>query len=388
MLDNDQMKAITNNVMDVYRPFKIIYFKNHGEELRMKLLRSIFGRVFLASALLLVVIGCSSTSGEEKKTSNDSAEANGDVIVMKYTHGLNPSSDDPHHWAAETFKELVEEYSEGKVEVEIYPAGQLGSEARGFQDVQNGVVQATSLAVNNALGYSPSMGIFDLPYIFEEQEEFYHVIDTYWDDFNEKMIEESGNRAIIWFDQGFRVVTNSKQPIEKMEDIKGLKIRVPQNPIMIDTFKQWGAAPTPISWDETFNALQQGVADGQENPYTVNYSSKFQEVQKYITDLHYKMWIGPVVVNDAWLKELPEDVQEAIIKAGKETSVESRKFIEEKEAEILQTLLDEGMESSGPPTDEEVWKEKALELWPEYYDDIGGTDLLEKVMSELGRDMP
>lgn len=355
----------------------------------MTFFKSIFTRLAVVTGLLLIIMGCSGNDGNNDESKEEvDGESSGDKIVMKYSHGLNPSDDDPHHWVAETFKEKVEEYSDGKIEVEIYPAGQLGSEARGFQDVQNKVVEATSLAVNNAQGYSPTMGIFDLPYIFEDRDEFYQVIDTFWDDFNDKMIEESGNRSIIWFDQGYRVVTNSQNPIEKMDDISGLKIRVPQNPIMIDTFEAWGAAPTPISWDETFNALQQGVVDGQENPYTVNYSSKFQEVQKYITDLHYKMWIGPVVVNEEWLQDLPEDAQEAIIKAGKETSEESREFIQEKEEEILQSLIEDGMEYSEAPADEEEWKEKAMSLWPEYYDELGGTELVEKIMEELGREMP
>lgn len=338
----------------------------------------------LVLSLSLILTGC----GEAKDSAKDAQkkEKKDEKVVIKYTHGLG--EDDPHHLTALKFKELVEKYSNGKVEVKIYPADQLGSEQRGFQDVQNGVVQATSLAVNNATPFAPVLGFFDLPYIFKDRNEFYKVIDTLWDDINAKMIEQSGNRAIIWFEQGFRVLTNSKKPVKNINDLQGLKIRVPKNPLMLGAFKAWGSDATPIAWGETFNALQQGVVDGQENPYPVINSMKFYEVQKYITDIHYKMWIGPVVVNEKWLQNQPADIKEAIIKAGKEASVWERELIKQKEGEALENLKKHGMEHLGTPTDEEVWMEKAMAIWPDYYEKIGGTEMLEKVMNVLGRELP
>lgn len=327
--------------------------------------------------LSLVVTGCGNkpaTSGADQK------------VVIKYTHGLPES--DPHHWTALKFKELVEKYSNGKVEVKIFPAGQLGSEQRGFQDVQNNVVQATSLAINNAVGYSPSMGMYDLPYLFKNREEVYKVLDGTSKDASDKMIKESGNRPIIWFEQGFRVLSNSKKEVKQMSDLKGLKIRVPQNPLMLGAFKSWGASPTPISWDETFNALQQGVVDGQENPYSIINSSKFYEVQKYITDIHYKIWIGAVVVNDKWFLGLPADVQEAILKAGKEAAMAERDYIVDVEKKAMENLKAKGMVFAGTPVDEDVWMKNAMAIWPDYYDKIGGTELLEKAMKILGRELP
>ncbi|MEW9673831.1 TRAP transporter substrate-binding protein [Ammoniphilus sp. 3BR4] len=350
-------------------------------------------RLFVSAVLsvglslgMAMISGCSSDSASSPKAPN--VQQNQEKIVMKYSHGVGATLDDPHQWTAVKFKELVEKYSNGKVEVQIYPAGQLGSEARGFQDVQSRVIQATSLAVNNASPFAPSLGFFDLPYLFKNRDEFNTVIDKLWDPLNEQMIKESGNRAIIWFDQGFRVITNSKKPIESMDDLHGLKIRVPQNPMMIGAFQAWGGEPTPISWDETFPALQQQVVDGQENPYTVIYNSKFQEVQKYITDINYKMWIGPVVVNEQWLQSLPEDVREAIIRAGKEASLAEREFIQKMEQDTLKKLTDAGMVHLGTPKDEGAWMEKAMATWPQYYEKIGGTEMLEKVMGVIGREMP
>ncbi|HZK53317.1 MAG TPA: TRAP transporter substrate-binding protein [Desulfosporosinus sp.] len=334
--------------------------------------------IFMALLLSLSLTGCGdkavTTSGGDQK------------IVIKYTHG-SPETD-PHQWTALKFKELVGKYSNGKVEVTIFPSGQLGSEQRGFQDVQNNVVQATSLAINNATVYSPSMGIFDLPYLFKSREEAYKVIDGLWTDSGDKMIKESGNRPIIWFEEGFRVLSNSKKEVKQMSDMKGLKIRVPQNALMLGAFKSWGASPTPISWDETFNALQQGVVDGQENPYPIINSNKMYEVQKYITDIHYKLWVGAVVVNEKWLQGLSADVREAILKAGKEASIAERDYIQGVEKEAKDNLIAKGMVFSGTPVDEDVWMKNAMGIWPDYYDKIGGTELLEKAMKILGREMP
>lgn len=336
--------------------------------------------VVLILSLSLVLTGCAGSKDASKDAAKD------EKVVIKYTHGNGEN--DPHHLVALKFKELVEEYSEGKVEVRVYPADQLGSEQRGFQDVQNRVVQASSLAVNNATPFAPVLGFFDLPYIFKDRQEFYNVVDTLGDEINAKLIEQSGNRAIIWFDQGFRVLTNSKHPIKTIADLEGLKIRVPQNPLQLGAFNAWGCDATPVSWGETFNALQQGVVDGQENPHPVNNSMKFYEVQKYITEIHYKMWIGPVVVNEQWLQNQPEDIREAIIKAGKDATIWSRELIQTYEQEALDNLLAHGMENFGPPEDEDVWMEKAMSIWPKHYDQIGGTEMLEKVMDLLGREVP
>ena len=348
-------------------------------------------------ALALVAAGCGSqgaapapTKAPEagKAAAPAPAQPSGKKTLIRYTHGSGATPEDAHQWTALKFKELVEKYSNGQVEVQIYPAGQLGSEQRGFQDVQNGVVEATSLAVNNATMFTPATGFYDLPYIFKTRDEAYKVFDGVWDDLNKKMIEQGGVRAIIWFEQGFRVLTNSKREVKTLQDLQGLKIRVPQNPLMIGAFKSWGVEPVPIAWDETFNALQQRVVDGQENPHPVNASMKFYEVQKYITEIHYKMWIGPVVVQEKWLQNLPPDVRDAVLKAGKEAVLAERQFIQELESKSLKICLDKGMVNSGPPTDEDEWMKRAMGIWPDFYKDIGGTEMAEKAIKILGRELP
>ena len=303
-------------------------------------------------------------------------------IIMR--HSSAAMVEEPHHTAALDFKKYVEEKTKGRVEVQIYPASQLGGEERAFQDVQQGVIQIASLASNNAAVFAPSLYVIDLPYLFRTNQEGWAILDKYWDELNAKTIKESGNRIIGWLDLGYRHVCNSKRPIRTIEDLKGLKIRVPNNPIMIATFRAWGGEPAPMAWDETFNALQQKVVDGQENPYPVFASNKFEEVQKYITEIHYKVWIGPIVVNAAWFKKQPADVQKAILEGGRLATENNRKMIAEMETDLVKVLK----EILAKPEDEPVWQEKAMGVWPQFYDKIGDISLLDTMMKSLGRTRP
>ena len=173
-----------------------------------------------------------------------------------------------------------------------------------------------------------------------------------------------------------------------LSDLQGLKIRVPNNPVMIDTFRAWGCEPTPLAWDETFNALQQKVVDGQENSYVVFASNKFEEVQKYMTELRYKLQIIVMVVNDAWLNRQPADVREAILEAGRFATTHNRQKIMEWEAALKPAMQKAGVEILDRPDDEALWQKKAMELWPSLYPKIGTLDLLDAMMADMNRTRP
>ena len=306
-------------------------------------------------------------------------------IILRYSHSSAAMVEEPHHVAALDFKKFVEERTKGKVEVQIYPASQLGGEERAFQDVQQGVIQIASLASNNAAVFAPSLYVIDLPYLFTTNEEGWKTLDKYWDEFNKRTIQESGNRIIGWLDLGYRHICNSKRPVRVLSDLQGLKIRVPNNPVMIDTFRAWGCEPTPLAWDETFNALQQKVVDGQENSYVVFASNKFEEVQKYMTELRYKLQIIVMVVNDAWLNRQPADVREAILEAGRFATTHNRQKIMEWESILKPAMQKAGVEILDRPDDEALWQKKAMELWPSLYPKIGTLDLLDAMMADMNR---
>lgn len=312
-----------------------------------------------------------------------------DKIVIRFAHSNTPTDMDPYHaLVAKMQDKLAQKLGPDRIEIQEFPAGQIGSEERSFQDVQQGILQMTVLAVNNASIFAPSLGAFDLPYIFKSVKEFDDCVDQNWDLINTRMEAESGTVAIAWHSQGFRFITNSKQPIATLKDLAPVKIRTPNNPIMIGVYRAWGTAPVPMAMDETFNALQQKVVDGQDNPLVSIATNRFYEVQKYVTEPHYKLWTGPVVVSAEWLRSLPEDVRTAIIEAGRETTLEMRDLLEKQESASRAFLKEKGMIFCGVPTDEDEWMKRAVNIWPQFYPQIKNMELAEAFMKTLGRELP
>lgn len=317
------------------------------------------------------------------------ADAAEKKIIVKFSHSNTPTDMDSYHAIVTKLKDKLEtRLGKDRIEIQEYPSGQLGSEERSFQDVQQGVLEMTVLAVNNASIFSPSLGVFDLPYIFKDVEEFDKCVDQNWDLINQNMEKESGTMAIIWHSQGYRFITNSKQPVTKLSDLQTLKIRTPNNPIMIGSYRAWGCQPVPLAWDETFNAVQQKVVDGQDNPLISIATNRFYEIQKYITEVHYKLWTGPVVVNVDWLRSLPKDVQEAILQAGHEVTVEMREMLTKQDAESRKFLQEKGMIFCGVPVDEDEWMNRAMSIWPQFYPQIKNMEIVEAFMKTLGRPVP
>ena len=191
-------------------------------------------------------------------------------------------------------------------------------------------------------------------------------------------MRDAGVRIVGWAYSGFRVLTNSKRPVKTLADLQGLIIRVPKNEIMIATYQAWGVNPTPMAWSETFTALQQGVVDGQDNPYITIHAMKFYEVQKYITNIRYIFSLEPLIVSEAVFQKQTADVQKAILEAGEEATRHSEAY-SSTEDKIKKELAAKGMEITDPADDEKEWIEKATTaVWPKFYDSIGGKDKLDR----------
>jgi len=290
--------------------------------------------------------------------------------TIRLSHGDNENN--PTHFGAQMFEKLAEEYTNGRVDVQIFPANQLGTEQEVAQALRMGAIEAEILYTGNLVPLAPSVGVMMLPYAFTSNEQVWAAMDALKEPLNERLTEEAGVRVLGYFEKGFRVLTNSQRPVETIEDLQGLKIRVSKNNIAIETFKSWGLNPIPMAWAEVFPALQQGVIDGQENPYTTAISSKFYEVQTYITEIHYMIWSGPLIVSERFYQGLPADIQEALNRAGEEAAVYQRGVSGELTEEAKTKLVELGMVLSGPPKDEEKWQAAAQAIWPQFYDDIGG----------------
>ena len=238
------------------------------------------------------------------------ASVSGTAMAAKILklHHLNKDDpfDNPTGAMATVFKSLVEAGTNGSVLVQTFPSGQLGKDKDALQQVKAGVIQAGIHSVGGFASVYPLIGILDIPFAFTNISKTYEVFDG---PFGAKLggdINKKTGLHVLGFGDsgGFFHLTNSKRPIHKPADLKGLKIRVMESPVYLDTFKQLGVQPVPMPFPEVYNALQQGVIDGQDNPLLTSVLMKFTEVNKYVTITHHILTECPIVVNPDFWKTL------------------------------------------------------------------------------------
>ncbi len=285
------------------------------------------------------------------------------------------------------FVAALEEQSGGNMTAKLFLNGQLGDEQDTVTAAATGTLDFSILAINNITPFSPSVGTLTLPYVILSQEDAEKVTQgEIGQQMVEQTIEDAGVRIIGWGYSGFRVLTNSKKPVSTVADLQGLVVRVPKNEIMIETYKSWGINPTPMAWGETFAALQQKVVDGQDNPYMTLYAMKFDEVQKYITNIRYIFSIEPLIVSEALFEGLSEEEQAQVLAAGEAATKASAEFLRAEEAKIREELVARGMEITEPADGEKEFMALAeAAVWPKFYDQIGGKEVLDNVLTSLGR---
>ncbi len=285
------------------------------------------------------------------------------------------------------FIKALEEKSGGADSARLFLNGQLGDEQDTVTAAATGTLDFSILAINNITPFSPSVGTLTLPYVILSLEDAEKITQgEIGQQMVDRTVEDAGVRIIGWAYSGFRVLTNSRRPVTTVADLQGLVVRVPKNEIMIETYKSWGINPTPMAWSETFAALQQKVVDGQDNPYMTVHAMKFDEVQKYVTNIRYIFSIEPLIVSEQLFQSLSPEEQANVLAAGQEATLASGQFLRDQEAQIKTDLVAKGMEISDPADGEAEFIERATTtVWPKFYDSIGGKEVLNGVLASLGR---
>lgn len=191
--------------------------------------------------------------------------------------------DHPQGQGAQKFADLLAESSGGKIKVRLFPGGTLGGDVQTVSALQGGTLDITVLNSGILAAQAPDFAMLDFPFLFNDVKEAHAVMDGPVGQKLAAQLDSKGLVGLGYWDLGFRNVTNSKQPINRLEDMQGLKIRVIQSPIYLETFSALGANPVPMAFPEVYTGLEQRTIDGQENPFTVIEGSKFFEVQKYLS---------------------------------------------------------------------------------------------------------
>ncbi|WP_294624596.1 TRAP transporter substrate-binding protein [uncultured Bilophila sp.] len=311
--------------------------------------------------------------------------AAGEKLALKV--GMGDPIDSEMGAIGTRFKEIVEARSHGAVEVQLFPSGQLGAETEMIQNVRGGNLDMAVVGIANTVPFVKKLGILTMPYIFDD---LYDVVRATTGPahelLNDYAIREGGFRILGWTYTDYRYISNSRHPIKTLNDIKGLKFRVPQSAVLLASYKAWGANPVPISWSETFTALQQGVVDGQCYGYITFLARKFNEVQKYMTEVHYTYQLQPMIMSQRAFLAMPSDLRRLIMEAGRDAQEYCLAFELTESIKARQRLIESGVQIS-QLEDEPDWKRAAVSrVWPEMEAFVGGREAINAFLAAIGKE--
>ena len=302
--------------------------------------------VFLFAILFSALFALAGCGGSEKKPEAKPAAAGPQTI--KLAHVVNEK--DGFHIAALKFKELVEARTKGAVKVEVFPNASLGDERTLIEGMQIGTIAMGVITNGPVANFLPEIAAFEMPFLFASPEEAYKVLDGPVGQKVLGKLDAINLKGLAYAERGFRNLTNSKKPIKNPADMAGLKIRVMENPVYIDTFKTLGTNAVPMAWTEALTALQQGTIDGQENPVNVIYSFKLNETQKYLTMTKHSYAPALFLMSKKVFGSFNKETQDILVKAAQEAAVHERKWNADQMSEQLKALKEKGMQIADPDT--------------------------------------
>ena len=319
--------------------------------------------IFLAAAVAVMSIGCGNSSVQENTKAEETKEVAGEqeesVVVFQLGYENNPG--EPFDLAANRWAELLEEASGGTMRIDLFPAGQLGTQ----DELIDQIIAGENIITLADPGFYADRGVKDFgimygPYMFDDWDDVWKVTESDWYKSKCEELEEYGIKTIAsnWI-YGDRH-TLSVDPIESVDDLKGKKIRVPNTEIQIAGFKTLGAVPTPMSLSEVYTSLQQGVIDGLENPLSTLYNGRFQEVAKYlILDGHVKDF-STLICNVDIYNGLTDEQKELLVETCMEAGKYNNEICSTMDEDYTEKFVDEGVTVITP--DEETlngFREKA-----------------------------
>jgi len=292
-------------------------------------------------------------------------------IIIKLGHVTSDKS--PYHIGAVKFGELVDKYTEGKIKVEVYPNSMLGSARAMTEGLILGTLQMTLSTVLD--DFEPKAAVVTLPYIFRDSDHAYRVLDSEIGQEIYGPLLAKGIRTLYIWESGWRHVV-SKKPIQKLEDMKGMKIRTPKTELWIDLFKALGTNPTPMAYGEVYTGLQQGIVDGCDNPLSYIHDMKFYEVAPNVALTQHMYGALPVIISEKFWGTLSPEFKDAIIRAAKETTSYQRKYSQNEDAENMEKMKRLKVNFTAP--DLEPFRKATASIYGKYEQRFG-KELIQRI---------
>lgn len=285
---------------------------------------------------------------------------------------------------AEVFADLVSRKSGGKMKVTLYPAGVLGGHQQDLSSLRAGTIDISIMATGLLAGIDNQFVLFDFPFLFNDSREAFALSDGPIGTRLMSTLPKHGLVGLAFWDLGFRNLTNGRRPIVRADDVEGLKLRVIGSPIYLDMFSALGANPVPMAFPEVYGALESKAVDGQENPLAVIETSKFNEVQKYLTLTRHVYTAMPVLMAKKTWDSMSEPERKIVMEAANEAKVKEREISQQMEANTLQTLRKTMQVSEIAPQEVARLREKVKPVVAKYTKTVG-EDLMKEVNAELAR---
>ena len=303
--------------------------------------------------------------------------------LIRFGYGLNEQSNQGR--AAKVFAEAVEKASGGKMKVRAIGAAALGPDTQMQQALVGGAQEMMVGSTATLVGMTKEMALWDTPFLISNVKEADILLDGPIGEKIKDKLQDKGLVGLVYWENGFRNLTNSKRPITKVEDMDGIKLRVMQNNVFLSSFKTLGANAIPMAFSELFGALETHTVDGQENPFNTIVSSKFYEVQKYLTVTNhvYSPWI--ILASKKWWDQLSKAEQKVLMDAAKTSREFERKDTREEASKAMADLKAKGMLINElSPAEAERMRNKLTRVYAQIGTDVG-MDLWSATQNELLR---
>lgn len=307
-----------------------------------------------------------------------SCKSDSNVRIIRLGHGLDVTHS--VHQAMLQTDVYLNELSQGKMRLQIYPNQQLGSERECLELLQIGSLDMTKVSGAVLENFAPKLRIFGLPFLFDNKDHLFKVLDGTIGKELLKEGEEYWLKGVGFYDSGSRSFYTKERPVEQPEDLEGLKIRVQESVSAFDMVKQLGASPTPISWGELYTALQQGVVDGAENNPPSFYLSRHYEVCKYYSIDEHTMIPDVLLVSTHLWNRLSSEEQGWLQKAIDQSIPYQRDLWIQSENESLQAVIEAGVEVSYPKKNR--FQEATQKMYQDFKKDPQMAELIERIRNE------
>lgn len=284
--------------------------------------------------------------------------------------GDQVSRQNPHYHANKYFSDLVSQKTNGNIVVKIFMDSLLGSAQECLEGLRSGSIEMAKTAAAPLSSLSLKFRLFNLPYVFTDKEDVFAALDGEIGDILRQDLENQGLKLIAFYDTGFRSVFNCKRPIKIIEDIKDLRIRVMNHPIMIETFNSLGAKAIPLAYGELYAALQNGIVDGAEQPPSALYAMKFYEVSNYLSLTKHFYDLNVLLMSKKFFDNaLTPNQQKIVIEAGKATQAYERMLWQEHEDSAIKKIEATGMKVNS--IELSAFKQSVKEIIKKYRQEIG-----------------